>query len=69
MNKDKLEVVKNVIQTSHLTNKMVAEAFGFSSADALNVEFLNTFGMSVAEFRERCKSSPPAEEDTQSHTG
>ncbi len=63
MKKANLEVVKTVIAQSKLTNKMVAEAFGFKDIDTLNVEFLNTFGMSVAEFRQRCKEQPSSEQE------
>ena len=65
MKKANLDVVKNVIQQSRLSNKMVAEAFGYKDVDNLNVAFLDTFGMSVSEFRQRCKSqtsSRPMEE-------
>jgi YesN/AraC family two-component response regulator len=56
MQKAKIEVIKKVIQQSRLTNKMVAEAFGYDNVDNLNVEFLDTFGETVTEFRERCKA-------------
>lgn len=56
MKKAELEVVKTVIEKSRLTNQMVAEAFGFENSDALKVEFLNTYGETVAEFRKRCKT-------------
>ena len=67
MQKAKIEVIKKVIQQSRLTNKMVAEAFGYDSVDNLNVEFLDTFGETVTEFRERCKANqsenePPLQE-------
>jgi transcriptional regulator GlxA family with amidase domain len=57
MTKAKLEIVKKVIQQSRLSNKMVAEAFGYKNADNLNVEFLDTFGFTLTEFRERCKQA------------
>ena len=69
MKKANLEVVKTVIQKSKLPNKMVAEAFGYDNVDTLNVEFLDTFGMTVAEFRQRCKENETAEENTQSDVG
>jgi transcriptional regulator GlxA family with amidase domain len=69
MSKANLAVVKSVIETSHLTNKMVAEAFGYESADALNIEFLNSFGMSVAEFRQRCKEAPDSDLQQEADVG
>lgn len=69
MKKADLEVVKTVIAKSRLTNKMVAEAFGFKDSDTLNVEFLNTFGMSVAEFRQHCKTQPLSEPEQDANAG
>ena len=69
MKKADLNVVKTVIAQSKLTNKMVAEAFGFKDTESLNVEFLDNFGMTLTEFRQRCKTQTPEEDSQTSQAG
>lgn len=69
MKKANLEVVKNVIEKSKLPNRMVAEAFGYDNEETLNIEFLDSFGMTVAEFRQRCKAQTEQKNDDQADVG
>jgi len=57
----KLKMIKEVIETSNLPNAVVADAFGFKDVKDLNIEFIDTFGMSVSEFRKHCREMSKSE--------
>lgn len=58
MNPTDLEKLKGVVERSRLTPRMLADAFGYDSADALNSAFAEAFGESIEAYRERTQPAP-----------